>query len=89
MLTLTSCPQCGAPAEITDSFTLASTDGPIPHVAVWCVSGHHFRMPAEGLTGGARSQNRTAAGQGNVPRDRVGPDGAAKRSQFRWGAPPG
>jgi hypothetical protein len=49
MLTLTSCPECHAPAEITDRFTLASTDGPVAHVAVSCLAGHHFRMPADKL----------------------------------------
>jgi len=61
MLTLASCPQCGCPAEITDRFTLASTDGPVPHVVLWCASGHHFRMPAERLPGSERSQTHTAA----------------------------
>jgi len=46
MLTLTSCPECHAPAEITERFTLASTDGPVAHVALSCLAGHHFRMPA-------------------------------------------
>ncbi len=49
MLTLTSCPECHAPAEITDRFTLASTDGPVAHVAVSCLAGHHYRMPADKL----------------------------------------
>ena len=51
MLTLTSCPDCHAPAEITDRFTLASTDGPVAHVAVSCLAGHHYRMPAGKLPG--------------------------------------
>ena len=51
MLTLTSCPDCHAPAEITDRFTLASTDGPVAHVAVSCLAGHHYRMPADKLPG--------------------------------------
>ena len=49
MLALTSCPDCHAPAEITDRFTLASTDGPVAHVAVSCLAGHHYRMPADKL----------------------------------------
>ncbi len=49
MLTLTSCPECHAPAEITDRFTMASTDGPVAHVAVSCLTGHHYRMPADKL----------------------------------------
>ena len=51
MLTLTSCPDCHAPAEITDRFTQASTDGPVAHVAVFCLAGHHYRMPADKLPG--------------------------------------
>jgi hypothetical protein len=46
MLTVISCPECGVPAEITDRFPLASTDGPVAHVATSCAAGHHFRMPA-------------------------------------------
>jgi len=45
----TPCPDCGAAAEITERFTLASTDGPIPHVALSCIAGHHFRMSADRL----------------------------------------
>jgi hypothetical protein len=47
---LTACPECGLPAEITDRFSLSSTDGPIEHVALTCVDGHHFRMPADRLS---------------------------------------
>jgi hypothetical protein len=43
------CPDCGRPAEVTDRFVLASTDGPIEHVALSCVDGHYFRMAADGL----------------------------------------
>jgi len=49
MLTVISCPECGVPAEITDRFSLPSTDGPVAHVATSCMAGHHFRMPAEML----------------------------------------
>jgi len=48
-MSITSCPGCGAPAEITERFTLASTDGPIAHVAVYCAGGHHYRMAADRL----------------------------------------
>jgi hypothetical protein len=44
-----TCPGCGAPAEITERFMLASTDGPVAHVAVSCADGHHYRMAAEKL----------------------------------------
>jgi hypothetical protein len=38
----TSCPDCGAPAEVLDRFVLESTDGPIDHAWVRCVHGHWF-----------------------------------------------
>ena len=49
MLTVIACPQCRRPAEITECFSLPSTDGPVAHVAVGCAAGHHFRMPADRL----------------------------------------
>lgn len=42
---LTSCPECGAPAEITRRNVLESTHGPIEHVGVRCVQKHVFLMP--------------------------------------------
>ena len=60
MLSLTSCPECGVPAEITERFSLPSTDGPLVHVAVSCAANHHFRMPAAGLPGQARNPVRAA-----------------------------
>jgi hypothetical protein len=45
----TPCPDCGAAAEITERFTLASTDGPIAHVALSCTAGHHLRMSEDRL----------------------------------------
>ncbi|HEY7143291.1 MAG TPA: hypothetical protein VH637_03520 [Streptosporangiaceae bacterium] len=49
MQTFVSCPDCGVPAEITGRFCLPSTDGPVDHIVLHCVAGHHFRMPADGL----------------------------------------
>ena len=49
MTTAVACPPCHVPAEITDRFSLSSTDGPVAHVAVSCAAGHHFRMPADRL----------------------------------------
>jgi hypothetical protein len=46
---VTSCPDCGVPAEITEVFSLPSTEGPVEHVVVHCAAGHHFRMPADWL----------------------------------------
>lgn len=47
----TGCPECGAPAEISDRFVLESTDGPLEHVTVRCAArlGHRFTMLLERL----------------------------------------
>jgi hypothetical protein len=48
-LQLVGCPDCLAPAEITDRFVLASTSGPVEHITVWCVNRHRFTITAEHL----------------------------------------
>jgi hypothetical protein len=48
-LQLVGCPQCLAPAEITDRFVLDSTSGPVEHITVCCVNRHQFTMTAEHL----------------------------------------
>jgi hypothetical protein len=35
-----ACPQCGAPARITDRFQLPSTAGPVEHVKTGCANNH-------------------------------------------------
>ena len=45
----TTCPDCGAPAEVTDRFALESTDGPIEHLRVQCVRRHWFVMSTASL----------------------------------------
>jgi hypothetical protein len=45
-LELTSCPECGLPAEVIDRFTLSSTDGPVEYVKTRCVTGPWFTTPA-------------------------------------------
>jgi len=50
-MTITSCPGCPAPAEITGRFSLPSTEGSVPHVVVSCVAGHHYRMAADQMPG--------------------------------------
>lgn len=47
MLEIIACPQCGAPAEITQRFWLDSTDGPIQHLQTICVSKHWLTPRAE------------------------------------------
>jgi hypothetical protein len=58
MLTLVSCPECEAPAEVTDRFSLTSTDGAVDCVALSCLAGHHFRMPLELLSASSQEQLR-------------------------------
>jgi hypothetical protein len=48
-MSVVTCPECGAAAEVTERFTLASTDGPVAHVALSCTGGHHYRMTADKL----------------------------------------
>jgi hypothetical protein len=43
------CPQCGAPAQITERFWLASTDGPVEHVKTGCERGHWFTPTVDSL----------------------------------------
>jgi hypothetical protein len=45
-LDITTCPDCGLPAEVLDRFHLGSTDGAVEHVKVRCVTGHWFVTPA-------------------------------------------
>jgi hypothetical protein len=42
---ITTCPECGAPAEITFRTALESTGGPMEHVKLHCVRRHWFLMP--------------------------------------------
>jgi hypothetical protein len=47
---LTTCPECGAPAEVRDRHVLESTDGPIEHARIRCVQRHYFFLPVEQLS---------------------------------------
>jgi hypothetical protein len=53
-LSLIPCPACGLPAEITERFALASTDGPVDHIAVACIADHFFRMAVDRLPADAQ-----------------------------------
>lgn len=44
------CPECGLPAHVEWRAELASTDGPVEHVKIRCISRHWFFMPADTLT---------------------------------------
>jgi hypothetical protein len=41
----TTCPECGAIAEVLDRIPVRSTDGWIEHVKIRCVAKHWFFMP--------------------------------------------
>jgi hypothetical protein len=56
LLIAISCPDCSVPAEITERFSLPSTDGPVDHIALCCAAGHHFRMPTDRLSAQAQEQ---------------------------------
>jgi hypothetical protein len=45
------CPQCGAPAQITERFWLGGTTGPVEHVKTGCVNNHWLTPLAEMLQG--------------------------------------
>ena len=53
---LTACPECSAPAEVTEVVSLGSTDGPVGHARVRCVRRHWFFMPAERLVRGEATE---------------------------------
>ena len=66
---IVSCPDCNIPAEITERFSLPSTDGPVNHVAVRCAAGHHFRMAADRLTifNGGAAEAESGLGEKAAP----------------------
>ena len=57
--TAISCPDCEAPAEITERFSLPSTDGAVDHIVLRCAAGHCFRMAADRLPSHRRQQPAT------------------------------
>jgi hypothetical protein len=52
----TGCPACGAPAEVIDRCVLQSTDGPVVHVKVRCVTGEWFTVPHRRPAGSRAAQ---------------------------------
>jgi hypothetical protein len=56
----TTCPGCGAPAEVVDRTALESTDGPMEHVKIQCVRRHWFLMPTAMLADLTRMTRPTA-----------------------------
>ena len=56
--------RCGLPAEVTDRYTVRSSDGPMESAKIRCPRGHWFNGPVELLTlppaGRHDRQSRTA-----------------------------
>jgi len=50
---MTTCPDCGAAAEVLWRDVLESTDGPIEHAKIRCVRGHWFMLPVEHVANAA------------------------------------
>jgi len=46
---LTSCPECGRPAEVESREVLESTDGPVEHARIACLDRHWFFLPVATL----------------------------------------
>jgi hypothetical protein len=46
-----ACPQCGAPARITEWFWLGGTAGPVEHLKTGCVNNHWLTPLAEMVEG--------------------------------------
>ena len=66
----TTCPECRAPAEVTDRDALESTDGPIEHVRVVCVRRHWFLLSTASLARAHRAPVPSPAavgGSGHSP----------------------
>jgi hypothetical protein len=54
------CPQCGAPAHITDRFRLDSTAGPVEHLQTGCLN-NHWLTPLSETVASARPELTPAA----------------------------
>jgi hypothetical protein len=66
-LELTSCPECGRPAEVIDRFALWSTDGPIEHVKTRCITGPWFVTPVDCVARGVADSAKLAQPSRRAP----------------------
>lgn len=71
-LQVTSCPECGLPAEIVARHVLESTAGPVEHARVQCVDRHVFNLPVAMLVvpGGGRRAGRADSSRDPAPTHR-------------------
>jgi hypothetical protein len=79
MLEIIACPQCSAPAEITQRFWLDSTDGPIQHLQTICLSKHWLTPRAETV----HQQWPATRAQPRDPAELLGPGAAGGPRQHR------
>jgi hypothetical protein len=55
VLWVADCPECGAPAEVSDEGTVASTHGLMTLVRTFCARRHWFLLPAERVPAGPQA----------------------------------
>jgi hypothetical protein len=80
VLTAISCPDCDVPAEITERFSLPSTDGAVDHIVVRCAGGHCFRMAADRLPSHQQQEQPHGNQQPERPPVMITPSGCAVRA---------
>jgi hypothetical protein len=61
------CPQCAAPAQITERFRLGSTAGPVEHVKTGSVNNHWLTPLAEMVEGARPTAQAPAVPELEVP----------------------
>jgi hypothetical protein len=54
---MTTCPECGAPAEVRSRTVWESTAGPIEHIRIECVARHWFLMSVASLAAATRAMS--------------------------------
>ena len=65
----TTCPECGALAEVEWRATVETTDGPVEHAKVRCIDRHWFLLPVASLAAGVgRSGTRPGTRGGSLTR---------------------
>ena len=69
MLDTTTCPECGALAEVQWRAVVESTDGPVEHAKIRCVRRHWFLLPVASLVRPSGTRGRIA---------RCAPEGASR-----------
>ena len=63
-LELTTCPECGAPAELIDEGSVESTDGPVRVVRLRCARRHWFLLDAASLARPLAAEKPTPTPEG-------------------------